>query len=87
MIPLVEILLKRLKILVGLFAESNTIELIENRVVEAHADSVRVRRFRLRLGVIGLVDRRIKLIIVLVWPGETFRNTIGKNPEYRQLLL
>jgi hypothetical protein len=55
--------------------------------VEALADAVRLRRFRLGPGVIDVVDRQVQLIIVLLRPAAVFRTAIGQNPQQRQLVL
>src|SRR5215469_10749172 len=50
--------------MIYLFAERNTIELVERGLVEAFTDAVRLRALGLGARVIDVLDRKIQLILV-----------------------
>ena len=58
--PLVQIGLQFLNGAVDLLAEGDAIELIEQRFVEALADTVCLRTFGLGPGVVNILDRQVK---------------------------
>ncbi len=53
-------------LLVQLLAERHLVELLQDRLVEAHADPVRLRALHFRLRVINIVDRQEELMGMLV---------------------
>src|SRR6516165_6501007 len=62
--PHVHISLQFVDWTIYLFAERNTIELIERGLVEAFTDAVRLRALGLGARVIDVLDRKIQLILV-----------------------
>ena len=68
--PFVQILLQIIHVLVELFPECNLIKLLQDRLVEPLADAVCLRRFDLGPGVINVVQRQVKLVIMTA--GFTF---------------
>jgi hypothetical protein len=62
--PQIEIGLQLVDRTIHLFAERNTIELIEYRFVEALADAVGLRAPGLGPRVIDVLDRKVKLVFV-----------------------
>jgi len=71
--PVVEIFLRRLQIFVDLFAEGNSVELIQDSLVEAFTDAVRLGRLGFRPCVVDVVDRQVQLVIVLLRPPRLSR--------------
>ena len=64
--PLIEVSLQRLQTAVELFAKSNLIKLLQDRLVEPLTDAVSLRRLRLGSGVINIVDRQEQLVVMAV---------------------
>jgi len=64
--PLIEVSLQRLQTAVELFAKSNLIRLLQDRLVEPLTDAVSLRRLRLGSGVINIVDRQEQLVVMAV---------------------
>ena len=62
--PDIEIGLQLVDRTVHLFAERDTVELVEHRLVEAFADAVSLRALGLGTRVIDVLDRQIKLVFV-----------------------
>src|SRR5690606_34556107 len=68
-------------------AERHTIELIEQRLVEALANSVRLRAPRFGAGVIDVLDGEIKLILVALGPAAILGAAIGQHAADHDLVL
>ena len=64
---------------VELLAECNAVELIEQRLVEALANAVRLRAPRLSARVIDVLDREVELIFVVLGLAAIFRAPVGKH--------
>src|SRR5262249_23826463 len=62
--PRVQIRLQLVGRTIDLFAERNTIELVEHGLVQAFTDAIRLRALGLGARVIDVLDREIKLVLV-----------------------
>ena len=65
--PDIEIGLQLVDETIHLFAERDTVKLIEHGLVEALADTVGLRALGLSARVIDVLDREIELILVPLW--------------------
>lgn len=53
-------------VLVEFFPECDLVKLLQNRLLKSLADAIRLRRFNLDPGVIKIVQRQVKLVIVTI---------------------
>ena len=71
--PLIKILLQLVNGPVEVFAESDLIKLLQDRLVEALTDAICLRMPRLCSGVINIVDCEEQLVVVFVGPAAICR--------------
>ena len=64
--PLVQIFLQLLQRLVQLFAEGHLIKLVQDRLMKPLADAVGLRRHRFGFRVVDIINRQIKLVIMVL---------------------
>ena len=58
---------------IHLFAERDTVKLIEHGLVEALADAVGLRALGLSARVINVLDREVEFVLVPLWIGRSTR--------------
>ena len=64
--PGVEVVLQARDRGIGLLAEGDAVELIEDGLVEALSDAIRLRALRLGPRMVDVLDREIKLVVVML---------------------
>ena len=77
--PEIEIVLQVRDRGIELLAEGDAVELIEDCLVETLSDAVRLRALRLGPGMIDVLDRKIKLVFVMLGIAAIFRAAISQN--------
>ena len=77
--PKIKIVLQLLDRCIELFSEGDAVELVEDCLVEALSDAVRLRALRLGPVMIDVLDRKIKLVVVMLWIATIFRAAIGQH--------
>jgi hypothetical protein len=77
--PIIQIGLQLGQAVVKLFAECHPIELVEHRLMEALADSVRLWALGLRPGMIDVFDRQIELVFMPLRIAAVFAATVGSS--------
>ena len=85
--PLVEIGLQLGQAVVELLTERNPIELVEHRLVEALANSVRLRALGLGPAVVDILDREIQFVLVPLRVAAVLTAAIGEHPAERDGVL
>jgi len=85
--PLIQIRLKRLDIPVDFLAEGHLIKFLQNGFMKSLADSVRLWRFGLGLGVVNVIDRQVQLVIMGFGLTTIFCASICQDSKQGQLVL
>lgn len=80
--PLVEVCLQCLDGLIEFLAECHLVKLLQNRLVEAFADCVGLRAFRLGLGVVDVVDGQVQFVGVLFGPAAVFGSAVSEDAQH-----
>jgi len=55
--------------------------------MKAFTDTVSLWRHGFGLGVINVVDRQVKLVIMMINSATVFRTSVGQYTQHRKLLL
>ena len=77
--PFIEIFLQIRDRGVEFFAERHTIELVEDRLVEALTDTIRLRALGLNSGMIDVFHRKIELVFVMLGIATAFGAPISQH--------
>jgi len=77
--PFIEIVLQIRDRGVEFFAERHTIELVEDRLVEALTDTIRLRALGLGSGMINVFYGKIELVFVMLGIATIFGSPIGQH--------
>src|SRR6201981_3918222 len=85
--PQIEIGLQLVDRTIHLFAERDTVELVENRFVEALADSVGLRALGLGSQVIDVLDRKVKLVFVSLRVATILTAAVGQYAQKLDIVL
>src|ERR1700756_263360 len=67
--------------MIHLFAERNTVKLIQHGLVEALADPIGLRTFGLGAGMINVLDREVELILVPLRVPAVFAPPVGQHAQ------
>src|SRR5438046_6499052 len=84
--PGIEIDLQFLDRAIDLFAERHPIELVEQRAMEALADTVGLRALGLGAAVFDVLDRQVELVLV-AFPAAELGAGIGQHPAQPDAVL
>ena len=79
--PFIQIGLQFFDSCVNFLSESDLIELLQHRLVKSFADAVGLWASRFRLRVVDVLDRQVKLKLVMLPVSTIFRAAIGKNSQ------
>src|SRR5271166_253567 len=79
--PEIEIVLQVRDRGIELLAEGDAVELIEDGLVEALSDAIRLRALRLGPRMVDVLDGEIKLVFVMLGIAAIFRAAIGQHPR------
>ena len=77
--PQIEIGLQLVERTIHLFAERDTIELIEHGLVEALTDAVGLRALGLSARVIDVLDREVRFVLVPLWIASVLATAVGQH--------
>ena len=64
---------------IHLFAERDTVKLIEHGLVEALADTVGLRALGLSARVIDVLDREVRFVLVPLWIASVLATAVGQH--------
>src|ERR1700757_681013 len=65
--------------MIHLFAERNTVKLIQHGLVETLADPIGLGALGLGAGMINVLDREVELILVPLWVPAVFAPPVGQH--------
>src|SRR5690242_11144484 len=85
--PQIEIGLQLVDRTIHLFAERDTVELVEHRFVEALADAVGLRALGLGPRVIEVLDRKVKLVFVSLRVATILAAAVGQYAQKLDVVL
>ena len=85
--PAIQIGLQLVDRTIDLFAESDTVKLVEHGLVEAFADSVGLRAFSLGARVINVLDRKVKLKFVPLRVAAILAAAVGQYAQQLDIVL
>src|SRR6185437_4912063 len=85
--PQIKIGLQLIDRTIYLFAEGDTVELVEHRSVEALTDAVRLRAVRLGARVIDVLHREVELVFVALRVAAVLAAAIGKHAQQLDIVL
>src|SRR6202048_2670505 len=77
--PDIEIGLQFVDETIHLFAERDTVKLIEHGLVEALADTVGLRALGLSARVIDVLDREVEFVLVPLWIAAVLATAVGQH--------
>src|SRR4029077_1957190 len=84
--PDIEIGLQLVDETIHLFAERDTVKLIEHGLVEALADAVGLRALGLSARVINVLDREVEFVLVPLWIAAVLATAVGQHAEQPNLV-
>src|SRR5262249_32605933 len=85
--PQIEIGLQLVERTIHLFAECDTIELIEHGLVEALTDAVGLRALGLSARVIDVLDRKVEFVLVSFGVAAILAAAVGQHAQQLDLVL
>ena len=85
--PFIKVGLQDVRRVVELLSERDPVELIQQRLVEALANTVGLRALHLGAGVVDVLDSEIQLIFVAIMSAAILGAAIGQNPVDAQIVL
>src|SRR5580700_7067045 len=77
--PDIEIGLQLVDETIHLFAERDTVKLIEHGLVEALADTVGLRALGLSARVIDVLDREVEFVLLPLWIAAVLATAVGQH--------
>src|SRR6202008_5146219 len=85
--PQIEISLQLVDRTIHLFAERDTVELVEHRSVEALADAVGLRALGFGARMIDVLDCKVKLVFVSLRVATILAAAVGQYPQKLDIAL